>query len=205
MRTTKPIATISFNTPNFLTGKLDELVKAGILEFWFAVPHKAEDDVDGKKDHFHVWTMPSKMIQTEDLRAELVEPVAGSDKPLGCLPWVSSKADDAILYFLHDKNYLAKKGLERKYHYSTTDVLTSDTDTFMSLYRQALENTGTRAYEQIVEACQRQMSFGEFLTLGIVPIQQVLSWKGAYEAIDKVINPDKYNDEDTPTDARKRH
>ena len=44
MRTTKPIATISFNTPDFLKLKLNELLKAGRLSFWAFIVHKPEDD-----------------------------------------------------------------------------------------------------------------------------------------------------------------
>lgn len=203
MRTTKPISTISYNSTEFLLGKLDELTNAGMVEFWFIVVHRGEDDEAGKKDHTHVFVVPAKMVQTEDFREALIEPVPGG-KPLGCLAWRSSKQTDAILYFLHDKNYLRAKGLQRKFSYTTSDVLTSDPDDFMRRYYEAMESTEARAYAQIIEACERGLSFGEFLKLGIVPIQQVIPWRAAYQELDAIINPDKYKDDDGPRTARKR-
>lgn len=203
MRTTKPISTISYNSTEFLLGKLDELTNAGMVEFWFIVIHRGEDDEAGKKDHTHVFVVPAKMIQTEDLREALIEPVPGG-KPLGCLAWRSSKQNDAILYFLHDPNYLRIKGQQRKFTYSLSDVLTSDPDDFKRRYYEAMESTEARAYAQIVEACERGLSFGQFLQLGIVPIQQVLPYRAAFLAIDEIINPDKYKDTDTPSGPSKR-
>ena len=69
MRTTKPIATISFNTPEYLKLKLDELTKAKKIAFWAYIVHQPEDDEAGNKVHMHVYIEPSAMVQTEDLRA----------------------------------------------------------------------------------------------------------------------------------------
>lgn len=110
MRTTKPIATISFNSPAFLKLKLEELTKAGKISFWAFIPHKPEDDEAGTKEHNHLYAEPSKMMQTDDLKAELLEfDPEHPDKPKGCLPFRTSKFADWYLYGLHDKRYLASK------------------------------------------------------------------------------------------------
>ena len=68
VRTTKPIATISFNSPDFLRTKLEELRDAGRISFWAFIEHKPEDDEGGKKSHCHLYIEPSKMLQTDDLK-----------------------------------------------------------------------------------------------------------------------------------------
>lgn len=73
MRTTKPISTISFNSREYLALKLHELQKSGRISFWAFVEHQPEDDEAGKKVHNHVFVIPSKMLQTDDLREELKE------------------------------------------------------------------------------------------------------------------------------------
>ena len=106
VRTTKPIATIAFNTPSFLEVKLNELLKAGRISFWAFIQHKPEDDEAGRKYHSHVFVEPSKMLQTDDLRAELREfDPEHPDKPLGTITRNTSKFDPWYLYALHDKRY----------------------------------------------------------------------------------------------------
>lgn len=97
MRTTKPIATISFNSPAFLKLKLEELTKAGKISFWAFIPHKPEDDEAGTKEHNHLYAEPSKMMQTDDLKAELLEfDPEHPDKPKGCLPFRTSSLRTGI-------------------------------------------------------------------------------------------------------------
>ena len=116
MKTRLPIATITYNTDEYLQLKLNELIKARIISLWFYINHKAEDDE--KKDHKHLYIVPAKTIQTDDLCDELIE-YNGSDKPLKCLRFVNSKSfSDWFMYVLHDEGYLLSKGQKRKYHYN---------------------------------------------------------------------------------------
>lgn len=103
VRTTKPISTISFNTPDYLAVKLSELTQAKILSFWAFIPHLPEDDEGGKKEHIHVYIEPSKMVQTDDIRHELRQPDPNQPNMLlGCLPFKSSNFGNWYLYGLHD-------------------------------------------------------------------------------------------------------
>lgn len=132
MKTSKPISTISFNTEPFLKGKLRELEKAGIIEFWSYIRHDPEPDEMGDeaggKVHFHVYMEPAKMIQTTEIRASFKEPDPTNTKPLGCLLVEKSNFDNWYLYALHDADYLASKGQSRVFAYEAEQVRTSDED-----------------------------------------------------------------------------
>lgn len=129
MKTSKPISTISFNTPQYLRLKLDELLKCGKISFWAFIQHLPEDDEGGKKEHIHLYVEPSKMLQTDDLKREFMEPnPSNPTKPLGCISFISSKFGDWYMYGLHDKRYLASKGQSRKYHYHAEQMISPDED-----------------------------------------------------------------------------
>ena len=44
VKTRRPISTISYNSPEYLQGKLEELRKAKIISVWFFIKHKKEQD-----------------------------------------------------------------------------------------------------------------------------------------------------------------
>lgn len=180
MRTTKPISTISFNSPDYLELKLNELVTAGRISFWAFISHKPEDDEGGKKVHAHVYVEPSKMLQTDDLKAHLSEydpqePI----KPRGCLPWKSSKFDPWYLYGLHDKRYLASKGQARRYHYTHDDIRSSDPDNLLFLAR-SIDLTSLSPYADMEEAQKLGISWAEYFARGTVPLPQVKLFEAAW-------------------------
>lgn len=106
MATQKPISTISYNSEIFLKEKLDNWVKAHIIQSYMYICHKGED---GDKDHIHVRIEPNKKLDPMDLQAQLLEYKIGNDKPLGCRPFRPSKEEDWILYAVHDETYLKLK------------------------------------------------------------------------------------------------
>lgn len=180
MRTTKPISTISFNSPDYLKHKLNELLKAGRLSFWAFIPHKPEDDEAGKKEHCHVYVEPSKMLQTDDLRAELKEyDPEHPDKPKGCLKWQSSKFDHWYIYGLHDKRYLASKGQSRKFHYSHDDFVASDDDDLLALSR-SIDLMGLSPYADMLDAIEHGITWEEYFSRGTVPLPQLTQFSQAF-------------------------
>ena len=180
MRTTKPISTISFNSPEYLEVKLNELVSSGRISFWAFVPHKPEDDEAQNKHHSHVYVEPSKMLQTDDLKAHLMEyDPTHPDKPLGCLPWRSSKFDSWYLYGLHDKRYLASKGQSRRYHYSHDDMVSSDPDNLVFLAR-SIDLTSLSPYADMEDAQKRGITWAEYFARGTVPLPQVKLFEAAW-------------------------
>ena len=105
MKTTMPTSTISYNSGGFLKLKLDELLKAKVIQFYAFIEHVPEEDE--KKKHKHLYIEPAKSVQTEELRDELREYVEETpDKPLGCMPFGKSKFGDWYLYAIHDEAYL---------------------------------------------------------------------------------------------------
>lgn len=180
MRTTKPISTISFNSPSYLSLKLTELLKAGRISFWAYVVHKPEDDEGGKKEHCHVYIEPSKMLQTDDLKSELREfDPSNPDKPKGCISFNSSKFDPWYLYVLHDKRYLASKGQSRKFHYSHDDIITSDFDDLL-FKSKSIDMLGLSPYADMIDAQARGVTWAEYFSRGTVPITQVVSFERAW-------------------------
>lgn len=180
MRTTKPIATISFNTPAYLQLKLNELLKAGRLSFWAFIQHKPEDDEGTNKYHCHVYVEPSKMLQTDDLRSALKEyDPEHLDKPLGCLVWRSSKFDDWYLYGLHNSRYLAMKNQSRRFHYRHSDFVTSDDDELLCLAR-SIDLLSISPYADMEDAMESGLTWEEYFARGTVPIPLIRSFHQAW-------------------------
>ena len=127
MKTTKPIATISFNTEEYLRLKLDELIRSQIITFYAYIPHLKEEDEN--KDHIHVFLQPNKPVDLLELRNFFKQKdPSGNEKPLGTINFTPSKWVDWFYYSIHDRAYLLNKGESRKYTYSFSDVRTSDLD-----------------------------------------------------------------------------
>lgn len=183
MRTTKPITTISFNTPEFLELKLNELVKNKVLSFWAFIRHNPEEDEGGKKHHQHVYVVPSKMLQTDDLRDELKEfDPHNLKKPLGCLLWNTSKFDEWYLYALHDKRYLASKGQARKFEYLPEDFKTSDSDDLFAL-SSGINRLHLTVYDEMLGAQKDGLTFEQFFQRGTTPIQLIRQYQVAWELL----------------------
>ena len=179
MRTTKPISTISYNSPLFLTLKLEELRKAKIITWWAYIYHIAEDDEQGKKDHIHLYVEPAKMLQTEDLREELREPDPDNDKPLGCLSWESSKFDHWYMYSLHDKRYLASKGQSRRYSYRHDEIVTNDDDELLHRARR-IDHLSLSPYGDMLDAIEHGFTWPEYFARGTVPLPQLNAFEKAW-------------------------
>lgn len=181
MRTTKPISTISFNTTEFLYLKLEELTKAGILEFWAFIYHQPEDD-ETNKPHHHVYVVPAKILQTTDLQEQFKEFDPSNEKPRGTLPWNSSKFDHWCMYALHDKRYLASKGQSRKYSYLFEELITSDPDQLLYLYR-TIDMLSLSPYSAMLEAQAQGLRWEEFFAKGGVPLAQVALCERAWNLL----------------------
>lgn len=183
VRTTKPTATISFNTPEFLKLKLEELLKAGRLSFWAYIVHKPEDDEGGKKEHIHVFVEPSRMLQTDDLKEALKEfDPTNPEHPKGCIAWKASKFDPWYLYALHDKRYLASKGQARRYHYTHDDIVTSDPDD-LTFRAKSIDLISLSPYADMEDAQRHGLTFPEYFSRGTIPLPQVALFERAWNLL----------------------
>ena len=183
MRTTKPIATISFNSASYLKLKLDELKKAKIISVYHFIEHLPEDDEGGKKKHIHLYIEPSKLIQTDDLAEHFLEFDADKpDKPRKCLLFRTSRFGDWYMYSIHDKAYLASKGQSRRYHYTYDDIVTSDPDELYRAFRE-IDLSHLTPLREIMQAVESGLSFSEYLKKGRVPIQQIHAYQKAFDLI----------------------
>lgn len=209
MRTRSPISTISFNTPDYLLLKLNELTSSGKISFWSFIMHRPEDDEAGGKDHIHLYIEPSKIVQTDDLRKAFLEydpqysvsdysedrvllhdnpddhvvdpdvKIVRKKKPRGCLLFRNSKFSDWYLYGLHDKRYLSSKGQSRKYHYSHDDIVSSDYDDLLFLSR-SIDLISLSPYADMEEAQRNGVTFAEYFRRGTVPLPQVVLFERAW-------------------------
>jgi hypothetical protein len=182
MRTSKAISTISFNTPEYLLLKLEELVNSKIISTWHFIPHKGENDECAKKDHSHLYIEPAKLIQTDELIEHFKEIDPGNNKPLTCLPFRTSQFDTWYLYGIHDKDYLAslvKQTTKKKFHYTYEDVQTSNPD---ELYRAVSEiDLGELApINMLKKALKSGASFADLVGTGQVPLQQIANYEHAF-------------------------
>ena len=149
MRTAKPIATVSYNTKEFLDLKLSELLHDEIINFYMYIIHKKEEDE--AKDHIHLFLLPNVMVDTMQLEKYFIQYLPNEKLPRKTIFFVKSKSDDWILYNQHFEPYLISKGESRKYHYQKEDFFFSDQDSFEYLYSDAFLSSDWALNNQILD------------------------------------------------------
>lgn len=178
MNTNRLVSTISYNTESFLSGKIHSLVNQGVLEYAHWIFHTPEDD--GEKRHAHLIVKPNRRLDTEVLRKEFAEIVAGEDLPRGVLPFDYSKIKDWILYGVHDSAYLASKLQTRKYQYEKSDIHTTEPQLLHEQWREAHEGEDTRM-ARVVEMARKGVRFEEVVVMGLIPMNQFFQYRSLYE------------------------
>lgn len=178
MRTSKPFATITYNSNDFLVCKLDDLVKKGKIDFYSFVHHLPEEDET--KEHKHLYIVPSSLMDANSLIEYLQEFDGINDKPLTCIAPRPSKFGDWFLYGQHDKIYLASKGQSRKYTYGIDEFICSD-QTYFSELRHSIDYTKINRLKMIADRYEAGESLYSMTMSGLVPIQQLTQVKALLE------------------------
>lgn len=189
MKTSKPFATISYNTAPFLQRKLEDLILSRKIEFYTFVHHfKEEDEL---KEHKHLYIVPNGLIDTDSVVTYLVEPDTANplNKPLGCIRCKPSKFADWYLYGKHDEDYLASKGQSRKYHYSLEDFISSDND-YMLEEVHTIDYSSLNRSKALKEAVNDGIEFSSLVAQGLIPIQQVYAYQQTYN----ILMQNKFNE-----------
>lgn len=182
MKTSKPFATISYNTPDFLYAKLIDQVNRGNLSWFAFVKHYAEEDE--KKDHLHVFFIPDGQIDTKSLGDLLREfDPTHPDKPLSVLPFQSSKFPDWYLYASHNTEYLATKGQSRKYHYQKSDFKTSNED-YLTELEHLIDRSKINNITVVREAVENKVPFCSLVKEGRIPVQLINQYQKVYDLIE---------------------
>lgn len=205
MRTSKPIATISYNTVAFLESRLAELVRNHKICDWIFIQHTAE--ADEKKDHIHLWIKPNTLLDTMEIQQFLKEYDLSdpTKKPLGCIDFRVSQVDDFILYSQHFAPYLASKGESREFCYLRKDFHFCDEDTFDDLYQHAFKGSDWAKRYQVLQALHENLvSPTDLILNGTIPLNQAtqlnafLYMKSKYGTLDR--GNRKGHDEDPDQD-----
>lgn len=173
MQTSRLISTIGYNSPTFLSGKLHDLVRQGIIEFAHWVWHEPEEDE--KKRHAHILIKPNRRLDTSKLRNEFVEPVP-CDKPLGVLPFENSKVVDWVLYAVHDRAYLLQKCQSRKHQYKREDIKTTEPELLDEHWKSAHEGENKRL-QQVIALAEKGVEWRDILKMGIININQLFQYR----------------------------
>lgn len=188
MLTIKSIATISYNSPIFLKSTLETLYKDNIIDFYIYIKHKAERDET--KDHYHVFMIPTKRVDTTVLRKKFEEIDLDNDIPLGVLPFRTSRFIDWHFYALHDRSYLVSKMTDKQYHYSIEDYRMSDKDYFLDLLATADYSKISKI--DILKTCiDRGLTFRDICCTGLIPVQQINQYKELYYLLEDSVDNHK--------------
>ena len=164
----------------FLVDCLNDLVNRNQIVFFAFVNHFPEEDET--KPHKHLYVEPNGLIQTDSLRAYLQE-LDLSDplkKPLGVMPFNSSKFADWFLYSSHNAEYLLSKGQSRKYHYQKSDFITNESDYFFEKIA-TIDWSKYGKVQRFVEKARSGVSFEDMVISGQVPIPHLNQWKSLFE------------------------
>ena len=181
MKTSKPFSTISYNSSEFLELKLNDLIIRRKIAFYGFIEHLPEEDE--KKAHKHLYIVPNGQINTDEILDYLLElDPKNPDKPLGCIPFHSSKFTDWYLYSIHDKDYLASKGQTRKYSYTKEELTVSDSD-FFNEELHCMDLSRLSKVKALRNAVETGVPFELMVMNGQIPVQQVYAYKQTYDMI----------------------
>lgn len=174
MQTCKPISTISYNTVEFLTSVLNELLRTHIIDYYMFIEHIGEIDLFGEKekDHIHLFLIPNHRINTAELDSYFIQPLSGN-KPLKCISWNTSKSDDWILYNLHDKNYLLSKFETRQIEYKYDNIIASDQEDLRRRYRMAYQSSGYAKACNLYNYVRSGGTLTDLMKIGAIPVNQI--------------------------------
>jgi hypothetical protein len=177
MQTSKIISAISYNTPDFLKGKLYTLVRQGIIEYAHWIWHEPEKDET--KSHAHLLLKPNKRLDTSALRNEFIEQLPGEELPRKVLPFVNSKITDWILYAVHDTVYLTKKCQSRVHQYTQSDIHTTEPDLLLEHWKEAHEGEDSRM-KLVIELAEKGAEWRDILKMGVVPPNQLFAYREVF-------------------------
>lgn len=178
MQTTRLVSTISWNTPDFLRGKLQDLVRSGVLEYGYWVYHEPEEDET--KAHAHVLVKPNRRLDTSALRNLFVETIPGEEKPRGVAPFRhSSRISDWLLYSAHDVAYLMRKGESRKIHYERSDFHSTDEDLFDEDWRDCHRASDDKI-PLLLEMAKSGKTWLDVVKMGFLPVNQLFQYKDIF-------------------------
>lgn len=181
MKTSRPFSTISYNTPDYLRVRLEELVSRRAVSFYAFISHKAEEDET--KDHIHLYIVPNGSQNTDDILDHLKEfTFSDPTRPLGCMPAKSSKFGDWALYSTHNALYLASKGQSRRYSYTIEDMVTSNFDYFLEEWKN-IDMSKLNRFFMLSTAVDEGIPFESLLSTGQIPIQQIFAYEKAYQLL----------------------
>lgn len=165
MNTSKPIGTISYNTPNFLSNTLSSLWREGVIEDYRAIFHYAEQE--GKKDHFHVIVFPSARLDTVELKKRFDEPDPFNKIPLSCMPFRCSEPLNWLMYVIHDPDYIKSHPKDNdgdgKQLYTLPEIVTPYRDLLERDYMRACNTVRQNTNQQIMGKAAEGKRFMEIL------------------------------------------
>lgn len=180
MRTRSMISTISYNTPEFLRVKLEDLRKAKIISEWYFIEHQPE--ADEKKVHIHMLVVPSKQLSTDDLAENFIQPDP-PNPPRKTLWWEITKDwSDWYLYSIHDPEYLASKGQSREWVYTIDQMEAHDRD-FLEERVARIDRSTLTPVSIVKKYVKSGLGFADLLASGSVPITQAYAFKLAFDTL----------------------
>ena len=180
MFTSKPFATISYNSVDFLKNNLDTFIKSGVIDFYAFIKHKKE--ADEKKAHIHLFIVPSTRTNTNSLLSQFDELDPSCELPLRCMPAVSSKFGDWYMYCLHDKNYLASKGQAREFFYAKEDFTVSNEEYFDDCIHRIDKSKWVRN-DAVSYAAENDIPFYDLVKNGQIPVQLINQYRYMYDLL----------------------
>lgn len=182
MKTKQFISTICYSSADYTKLKLDSLLSCGKIDFYCFIFHKKEEDE--KKDHLHLFIMPSAPIDTKEIDMLLIQPCEDGQSLGTCGIWHTvgkNNVSDFLLYVMHDKMYMRIKGYtERKYEYYEDDFVTSHLDGLSNLIYDAYHNSmftfNRRVMDMIIKSKDITQTGKDMVLNGYIPLNSTCSF-----------------------------
>lgn len=160
---------------------LSSMVERGLIDFWAFIVHKP--DIDDLKEHNHIYMRPCKIVNSDSIQKEFIEPDPKAGLPRKALIIRKSNSfGDWYLYGLHDREYLKCRGLERNVHYGEADFYCSDQESF-NMLKNEIDTVALKGFVQMLELASEGFSLENALKKGIIPMSRAAQWSHIYRYI----------------------
>lgn len=184
MITISAVSSVSYCSFDCIKKHLDHFLECGSIDFYVLIKHYAE--ADEKKDHWNIYIVPAKRLDTSVIQNVIQESDPNNDIPLKTMPFRKSKFADWVLYHLHDESYLKSKNLYRDKHYRYEDLISSDSDMLHEMY-SSIGVDSYRKKDVFIELALNQVPFHELALSGLVPTAQIAQYKQLYECVQTLL------------------
>ena len=173
------VSFISYNSPEFLERQMNELTKAGKIDFYWFAPHKGEiDETKNKrdKDHIHLYLHANGKFDSIKFQNFMKEIEPGKKIPRNCiLPWKLKEKkeilDAELLYSYHNPAECKRRGEKKEFYYTPDIIITNNREQLDYMLQNAV--VPYSPYDELEKTIKKGGSELELIKKGVFSYRDI--------------------------------